>query len=279
VISAGTVQGLWVTGPLSPMEELSVRSFLAHGHDYDLYSYDDSLAVPAGARLLPAAGVLDAGELRGDGSAAGSYSAFSNLFRFKLLYERGGWWADMDMICLRPLDLDDEHVFASERLPDGGATITSGILKAPARSGVCAECFERARRHEGSAATPWGATGPALLREVVERRGATGSVLAPEVFCPVDWWQAETLLAPGEPPAGSYTVHLWQEVWRRNGWPKEPVYPPATLYQRLHQLLPHRRPDGVRRVGAERGNGPRARRQGFISPDREEAAHGTRTRH
>ena len=53
------VQALWIEGPLSPMEELSVRSFLAHGHEVHLYSYDPHLAVPAGARLLPAAEVLE----------------------------------------------------------------------------------------------------------------------------------------------------------------------------------------------------------------------------
>ena len=231
------VQGLWVEGPLSALEELSVRSFLAHGHDYHLYSYDPALAVPAGARLMPAAEVLAPSAIfrYTAGAGAGSYAAFANLFRYKLLHERGGWWADTDMICLRPLDFDGEHVFASERGRDGGATVTNCILRAPAGSDVCADCYGRALRHE-QRATVWGSTGPALLREVVERQAATRCVQPPAVFCPVDWWQAAALLEPGELPAGSHTVHLWHEFWRWNGWAKEPCYPPATLYQRLHQL-------------------------------------------
>jgi len=35
-----------------------------------------------------------------NGPGSGSYSAFSNLFRYKLLAQKGGWWIDMDMVCL-----------------------------------------------------------------------------------------------------------------------------------------------------------------------------------
>jgi hypothetical protein len=239
VTAAEVVQGLWVEGPLSAMEELSVRSFLAHGHEYHLYSYDQALTIPAGAKLLPAAQVLPADQVfrYTAGGGEGSYAAFANLFRYKLLCERGGWWADMDMICLRPLDFAAEHVLASERCRDGSSTITNGILRAPAGSGICAECYLLARQHE-QRATVWGATGPALLREVAERHAATRFVQPPTTFCPIDWWRAEALIEPGQVPSGAYTVHLWQEIWRWNGWPKEPCRSPATLYQRLHELYP-----------------------------------------
>jgi hypothetical protein len=45
----------------------------------------------------------------------GSYSAFSNVFRYQLVLDRGGWWVDTDLVCLKAFDFDDEFVFATER--------------------------------------------------------------------------------------------------------------------------------------------------------------------
>jgi hypothetical protein len=153
------VQGLWVEGALSAMEELAVRSFLAQGHEVHVYTYERGLAVPAGARRLDAGEVLPASAIfrYTAGAGAGSPAAFANLFRYKLLHERGGWWTDLDMVCLRPLDFPAEHVFASERRKLGGVTVTNSLLKAPAGSPLAADLYERALRHE-QRATVWGAT-------------------------------------------------------------------------------------------------------------------------
>ena len=67
------------------------------------------------ARLVEALAALE----QSDGGVraipdSGSLAAFSNLFRYKLLLERGGWWVDTDVICLRPFRVRDELVIASE---------------------------------------------------------------------------------------------------------------------------------------------------------------------
>jgi hypothetical protein len=232
------VQGLWVEGPLSELERLSIRSFLAHGHEYRLFSYGEVPNLPAGAQLLPAAEVLPACSIfRYDEALGGSYAAFANVFRYKLLHDRGGWWADTDMVCLRPLDSPDPWVLASEARREGGAVTTNAILKAPAGAPMLADCFERAMRHE-QRATVWGATGPALLDEAVDRWGLTRFRQPPETFCPVDWWRAADLLEPLDLPAGASTVHLWNEIWRWQGWPREPRRWPGSLYRSLHDRYP-----------------------------------------
>ena len=50
----------------------------------------------------------------------GSYSAFSNLFRFVLLYKKGGYWADTDLICVKKIDIKEPYVLCQ---------ISSPILK------------------------------------------------------------------------------------------------------------------------------------------------------
>ena len=37
----------------------------------------------------------------------GSVSAFSNLFRFTLLYKKGGYWIDADLLCVKPIKLKE----------------------------------------------------------------------------------------------------------------------------------------------------------------------------
>ena len=69
-----------------------MRSFINHGHSFDLYTYDLKMTVPGGVRLKDASQILKKRDYftYKTGPGKGSPSAFSNLFRYKLLYERGG---------------------------------------------------------------------------------------------------------------------------------------------------------------------------------------------
>src|SRR6187401_3043571 len=99
------------------MERLAIRSFLANGHSFHLYAYDSIDGLPEGAvvkdgnKILPASQIFTYRE----GFAQGSPAAFSNFFRYKLLLDRGGWWVDTDVVCLRPFDLEDKRLWSSER--------------------------------------------------------------------------------------------------------------------------------------------------------------------
>ena len=42
----------------------------------------------------------------------GSLGLFADWFRYRLLFERGGFWADADMVCLKPFDYPGAEVFA-----------------------------------------------------------------------------------------------------------------------------------------------------------------------
>ena len=107
------IQGLWVGPELSVMEQLSVSSFLRHGHQYHLYVYDDVKNIPAGTVIKDGNEILSASRIFQYKQQA-SYSGFSNFFRYKLLLERGGWWVDTDTVCLKPFDFSEEYVFSSE---------------------------------------------------------------------------------------------------------------------------------------------------------------------
>ena len=112
---------LWIGSRLSTLERLSIASFLANGHPVHLYAYEAIEGVPHGTtirdgnEILPAASIFT----YPDGFGRGSPAAFANLFRYKLLLEHGGTWADTDMVCVQPLDFlaSSPYVFASQRNP------------------------------------------------------------------------------------------------------------------------------------------------------------------
>ena len=54
------IQGLWVGSRLSVMEQLSITSFLAAGHEYHLFVYDTVSGVPPGAIVKDANHILPA---------------------------------------------------------------------------------------------------------------------------------------------------------------------------------------------------------------------------
>lgn len=233
---------LWIGERLSTMERLCVASFVAHGHELHLYAYGPLAGVPEGAQLRDAREIMPASSVYtyATGPGAGSPSAFSNEFRYKLLLERGGAWSDTDVVCLRPFTFLETmpHAMSSERLRPGyeeGRTrlANAGLLKAPIGSPFSARCYEVASTANRQAIT-WGQTGPRLVNRVVDELGLGESVLPPEAICPVDWWDLSPILYGPVPDApGVFGLHLWNEMWRRSGIDKDARYPRHGAYEKL----------------------------------------------
>ncbi len=226
---AETINSLWVGRSLSLLEQLSITSFLRSGHEYHLYGYNDIASVPAGTTLRAAAEILPASEIffYRHGAGRGSAAAFSNLFRYKLLLERGGWWADTDVVCLRQFDFAEPIVIASERIPKG-IQATNAVFKLPPGHAVARLCYEAASREDRAKLT-WGKIGPLLLDRVVRENELQQFVKPPDIFCPLDHWKWKSLLSENSKSLvelvtdESRAIHLWHENWRRAGLELNPV--------------------------------------------------------
>ncbi len=227
------IQGLWIGPELSVMEQLSIASFLLNGHEYDLYVYDEVQNIPAGTvvkdanEILPSSRIFQYQRQR-------SYAGFANFFRYKLLLERGGWWADMDTICLRPFDFPEQHVFATE-ICRGLEVMTSGIIKAPVGSEAMAYAWEVCR-HKNPQQLVWGETGPALVAETVRKYSLEQYAKSYDVFCPLRYEDWRAVLEPEAETAlttNSYAIHLWNDAWRDAGQDKNDHYPGNCLYEQL----------------------------------------------
>ena len=231
------VQGLWVGSELSRMEILSISSFLKNGHEYHLYVYDDVKNIPRGTIVKNGDEIL-AQSLVFQYKEHKSYSGFSNLFRYKLLLEKGGWWVDSDLVCIKTFDFVEDYVFSSEQAC-GQQFINCGAIKAPAGSDILAHVWDIAHNKD-SATLVWGEIGPKLLGQAVRSFSLEAYVQPSEVFCPIGYADWADILNPEistDFDPTTYAVHLWNEIWRRNGQDKNKSYDPACLYEKLNRAF------------------------------------------
>ena len=232
-------------GSLSVMERLCILSFLKNGHEFHLYTYGDVAGIPQGTT------VRDGREILGEDRIFtyknnGSYAGFSNLFRYKLLLEKGGYWVDMDIICLRPFDLGQEHVFSGAKKwrltsPFRPALfIQNCVIKAPPGSKIMKYCYEVADS-KNPADLVWGETGPNLLDSAVHKLGMVDYVSAHGAFTTIDWPQWNRLISSS--PLVSYwerlkiarlhpyAIHLYNEMWRQGKADKNGSFPKNCIYE------------------------------------------------
>ena len=227
------INGLWI-GQLSPLEQRCLKSFVAHGHPYHLYTYEPIDNVPDGVVLQDAAQILPQSLIfrNQNGLGKGSLAAFSDLFRYKLLLERGGWWVDTDVFCLKPFDFTAPYVFGSEDKP-----VASGVLKMPRGSQLAQRCFEMASQID-SATIVWNEL-VAILERNVRQLKLMRYVLPAKTFSPIVWSDVPDYVRGVKnfvPSRRSYSVHLYNEMWRRNGLDKAGSYPPASVINVLCRL-------------------------------------------
>ena len=224
------VQGLWIGSALSVMEKLSITSFLRNGHEYHLYIYDELPNVPAGTVIRDANEILPASAIF-QYKDRPSYAGFANFFRYKLLLERGGWWADADVVCLRQFDFSEEHVFSSE-IVAGQEVATSGIIKAPVGSEAMAHAWSVCQTKKPGNLV-WGETGPRLMDEVVKKYCLDKYQKPYYIFCPISDWRK--LIEPyiAALHEGAYAVHLWNSLWRLEKQDKDARYHPSCIYEQL----------------------------------------------
>lgn len=252
------VTGMWIGDRLSTLERLCIKSFTSHGYDFQLYVYNDVKNVPQettlkdGSEILPRekTALAHTQDMRG-------IAYFSDLFRYKMLYEMGGWWVDMDTVCLKEIALTDEPMVGSEGRPErkslrdrltgqrrfkNRSFANIGFLKFPAQTEVMNYCFVKSEEILTSNKTiRWGDTGPVLLRSALKKFGKQHYVIPWKTYCPVHLWNWKDFLDPEKTVSlerlkndpDVYCVHLWNELWRRGGVDKNQKFPESTYISHL----------------------------------------------
>lgn len=233
------IQSLWVGSHLPALQVLSLRSFLAHGHEYHLYAFGRPENTPPGVTVIDAESILprDSVFTYQHGFGKGSYSAFSNQFRYQLLFDKGGWWVDTDVVCLCPFDFAADFVFATERDPNRRVSAASCVIKSPSGADYLRYCLDVCAS-KNKDAIAWGEIGPRLMSEAIERFDLGRHCVPPHVFNPIDYSSFGEILEPGfdlSRISNSHAVHLWNQKWTTHYLDQDFDGAPDSLYAHLRR--------------------------------------------
>ncbi|MGO1597306.1 MAG: capsular polysaccharide synthesis protein [Sphingobacterium sp.] len=215
-----TVQTLWIDNVLGDHQKLCLESFVKNDVEVILYTYVRVDNIPDNIIVKDANEILDQSFVFHD--LYDSYATFSDWFRIKLLFDKGGWWIDADMLCIRPFDIDWPYVFATEieRVSDKEEVthICNCVLKMPQGSDIGRSIL---RRIEETLSTnspkdlPWTSIGAKFIATELTNRKMFDYVVAPEVFCPFDYSSYQNIFGEAEVELSetTYGVHLWNKMW------------------------------------------------------------------
>jgi len=221
--------GTFFAGDLTRQEILCLASFRRLGHQVTVFSYD-KFEMPAGIKRMDARPILPEKAFfkteTGPRLHHGSASQVANLFRYHMIKKTGLVWIDTDVFCLKAEWPDLPVLIAWQ----GPVLVNNAVLRLPSDHPALADAIDAASRIDRLAI--WGYTGPFLLTALVQQYEMQPLVLPVESFYPVHWSKALSLIQPLPPgqqpqwPAGTYCVHLWNEMLRISGYDKS-IGPPA----------------------------------------------------
>jgi hypothetical protein len=247
------IQSLWVGETLSTIERLSISSFLKNGHEFHLYTYGKVNNVPEGTLIIDAREIceLDDKIMTKTGFGKGSYAPFADYFRMQLMAQKGNWWVDLDVVCLKSFSgLPETAIATSLEIPEGDCA-NSNVLAFPKGHWFPKECLRYWEQYDRDSI--YHGLGPDTVKKVVAENKAYDFLVPHDVFNPISWRHVCYLLEKPEPVwsmAGikrnlnlaekvgkitnnSRAIHLWNEGWRSGGYDKNGTYNKDSIFESL----------------------------------------------
>jgi len=211
------IHGLWIGKNLSKVELLCMQSFIDNGHQFHLWAYDEietplpsEVIIENAEKIIKREDVFCYKNKNQFGHGKGSYAGFSDVFRYKLLYEKGGWWVDMDVVCLKHLDFDSEYVFRTHH----DFAMVGNIMKCPKGSKLMLDCYNEAYKLVDADNKDWNLP-ISILNKYVQKYGYERYII--EFTNPDSWhYLRKMFIGKLQAPQHWFAVHLLNEEWRRN---------------------------------------------------------------
>lgn len=140
----------------------------------------------------------------------------SDLIRWKLLAEQGGWWSDFDILFIKPMHQLGFHcaarvVGANQRKPSGRELTSIGFLGSDAGS-FAKEFFNAVLRNAMSACEPnqYQSAGRFAYEPAHDKWHGDERlyILPSEVVYPIQSWEAGKLYSQFDRPISSFTIGI-----------------------------------------------------------------------
>ena len=228
------VQTLWIGDSLTKIEQACIKRYIDNNHIVHLYTYGPIKNLPIISSdnkekfiIKDGNEILDKNEIFRYKN--GSVSAFSNLFRFMLLYKKGGYWSDLDLINLKTLDFANDIVFVSEPTPDYKKNIpTTCLVKLKKNSIIARKLIDLCYNYKNkiiSGEIEWG-LGPKALKMIIEEYNLDNNIKPWYTVCschPNDTLSLfntyyrqlnnkKEIIDKTNIPNSMYGVHIWNKV-------------------------------------------------------------------
>lgn len=230
------VHGLWIGENLSKLELLTINSFINNGHQFYLWLYKPiNNILPEGVICKDANTIIPENKIfrykykNQYGHGKGSLGGFSDIFRYKLLYEYGGWWTDMDITCLKPLNFVQDYVFRTHH----ELKLVGNLMKCPKKSELMAQCYKRATAEINEENKDWNKPIQILVDEVKNYKLENNII---ELSNQDSWKLIIKLLKKDyQIPSKWYVIHWVNEEWKRNKIRKDYFIEDSTIYLLLQK--------------------------------------------
>jgi hypothetical protein len=156
---------------ISPYEHLCLLSFARKGYAVNLFTYDCNCSMPDFVAVRDASEIIPEHNVFENAHEKGSFSMFSNLFRYHLLSRIDTTWIDTDVILLADALPSGHFLYGFQ--DDCRKTVNGAILKAPHSSKA---------HHSGSVRIGRCRSGPALSHALSGRLARRAGPLCAEVL-------------------------------------------------------------------------------------------------
>lgn len=259
------LQTFWTGNPLSRLERAALQSYVNQGYTVHIYTYNPLTEFMQNVPHTPRIRVHDAREILPEAALftyagrahvgaredAYRFLPFSDLFRFMMLYKKGGAWIDLDIFLTRPIPVDilrHPYVFSSERTIQKGAyakkepeIVDMGFIKVPGpRSSLMTWILQHIPASLLDLKTPFDYMN--LYRKGVAALELERYVLPAHAFLPLNWWDVKNSFGAGAGDPGAclrgkygvapfcvaelsrpdvYGVHWFRAILRKKGLPYE----------------------------------------------------------
>ncbi|RZJ89170.1 MAG: hypothetical protein EOO20_11675 [Chryseobacterium sp.] len=231
------VNSLWISDSIGLIQKICYNSYYEKKHLVHLYSYGTIDNLPSHVILKDANKIIPEKMIFKD--FRNSYATFSDWFRIKLLYDLGGWWVDSDTVCIRPFVIDDEYVFATEVVDASGKVeICNAVIKMPKHSGIgnaILRDIETTLEKKTHNSIFWTEIGAQLISANINEFGLTDFITAPEVFCPINYFDFKSFFSDDnfEISSETYGVHLWNKMWEWDEIDPSKSFSKQTFFENL----------------------------------------------
>lgn len=211
------VQTMYVGKSFSHINYLCLESFIKNGHQVHLYLYDNKPEVPKDVICKSAEKILSSKFIiPKSANSDNPWGHFSDLFRYKLLYDIGGWWFDTDVYCIKSFNFKKDYVIPYEYsdFTHKNIKINCNILKFPPKNNILFEAFNEASFIVQYQKNPgWASAGPHLIHRLVNKYKMFNYFYSPEYFNPYHGIELVNFILKQKKiflPHNCYGFHLYE---------------------------------------------------------------------